>query len=49
MRVAYLCDALHARVGVYHDAISRVPVRGEDLFAVRGEEEGRYVGGREGV
>jgi len=46
MRIAYLRDALHVQVSVYHDAVSRVSVRGKDFFAVGGEEECCYLDGQ---
>ena len=40
MRVADLSDALHAWVRMEHERVGRVPVRGEQLLAVRAEENG---------
>ena len=50
MRVPYLRDALHARIGVQHERVGRVAVCGKYFFSVRTEEDGRYLGGgAEGV
>jgi hypothetical protein len=44
MRVPNLRDAFHARVGVQHDRVGGVPVRGEEFLAMWGPLDGGDLG-----